>query len=826
MNKTKKRSFTALLCVLVCALALVLSLGILSACGSDESATVDESASGSTWYYGDKEPAEDLGKAGDFYLNTETLASYVKEGKTWRIAADGEAGSWYYGTSAPLDTIGEANDLYLNTKTGELYQKSASGWGSPVLVLKGEKGRDGVVWFSGNKAPTEYEEGDPTLKDAQPGDFYLNTDGFDVYQLKADRTWDYLGSIKGEEAPRGTLWFMGTTEPSGADLSDAREGDFYFRNTYIDDAAKAEKYQIYRFESGEWRVKVSVIIKDLSAFYEADGTSHFSDNGRTVTVTGAADGVTDLTIPGELNGKPVAIGESAFANSSLRSVTIEEGVTSVGKNAFKNCTDLTDVTWNAVNGGNQATGSGQSIFSGCSALESVTFGENVEMIPKYTFYGCSGLKNVTFNDKLTTIGYYAFRGCTNLSDVTLPESLTTLEDYAFYGCKALTEITIPASVNRLGSYAFDSCDHITSVTINAGSQLQDLSSIGAYTFENCTSLSRVSIGEGVGAIGKRMFYKCTALQSITIPDGVEEIGELAFSGSGLTEITIGSGVQTIGVNAFQNCTSLASVTFGKSVSSIGSSAFDGCSALATMNVDGENGTFKAEQNCVIEKDTNRLVLGCKSSVIPAGVESIGAKAFYKTEIENVVIPASVTAIEESAFEECKSLTTLSFASENCALATIGKRAFINCENLGGSIAIPDSVTTVGSQSFSGCKNLTGVTLGSGITVIAERVFNGCTSLASVTLGSGVQSIGDYAFDSCAFTSITIPASVTSVSKSAFHDCNSLTSITFGGTTEQWKALEEATHFVTSYLKSTTVTVTCTAEEGGGEMTYVNGVLQG
>lgn len=822
--KGKKR--ISLFAALICVFALVFSLGLLSACGTDEGADIAaETADGATWYYGTSAPAETLGKDGDFYLDTASLLSYQKSSNVWQAA---ETVNWYYGTAEPNENLGVPYDFYLNTKTGELYQKGAEEWGSPILTLKGEQGkpgRDGVLWFSGEKDP---EIEDPALKDAIAGDFYLNNADFTVWQLTVKdgtNVWAELGSLKPENGHNGTRWFEGTEAPAEANTDGAAEGDFYFRSAYIDDEEKSEKYQIYRYESGNWVVKATVVIRDLSAFYGEDGTSYFQDNGRTVTVTGVAEGTTELTVPGELNGKPVSIADKAFAGRSLRSVTIEEGVTSVGKNAFQNCTDLTDVTWNVKNGGNKATKAAEAVFAGCTSLERVTFGDAVELVPKYAFYGCTGLQNVTFGNNLTTIGYDAFRGCTNLSDVTLPESLTVLEDYVFYGCKAFTEVTIPANVNRLGSYAFYGCDHVTSVTIDAGSQLQALANIGVYSFHGCTMLQEVSIGEGVGAIGKRMFSNCTALQTITIPDGVTEIGELAFNGSGLTEFATGNGVQTIGVNAFDGCGSLASVAFGKSVGSIGDSAFKGCTALSAMTVDAGNETFRADGNCVIEKNTEQLVLGCKDSVIPAGVASIGEKAFFGVGIASVEIPASVTEIGKEAFSGCNSMTSLHFVSENSQLKTIGTQAFYDCTALGGTIAIPDSVQTIGGSAFNGCESLAGVTIGNGVETLGLSAFNGCTSLTNMILGDNLKEIGQYAFNGCAFESITIPASVTSIARGIFSDCLLLQTITYGGTVEQWKALETATGFVTNYFKTSTVTVICTAAEGGGTLTYTNGVLE-
>ncbi len=262
MNKTRKRSFTALLFVLASLFVLALSLGIFSACGSAETLNVGENAgteeSGSTWYYGDKEPAGDLGREGDFYLNTKTLASYVKEGKTWRAAMDGEAGSWYYGTANPNEQLGSEHDFYLNTTTGELYHKSASGWGTAILTLKGTPGRDGVVWFSGNGVPGTFE-------DAQKGDFYLDYSKFDVYQLGTDGTWNRLGSIKGgkgDDAVDPVQFFNGDgapdTEENREKLADANEGDLYLGKFDGSDGNGAGS-RLYRKVGDDWVVLMETI---------------------------------------------------------------------------------------------------------------------------------------------------------------------------------------------------------------------------------------------------------------------------------------------------------------------------------------------------------------------------------------------------------------------------------------------------------------------------------------------------------------------------------------------------------------------------------------
>ncbi len=260
MNKTRKRSFTALLFALVAMFVLVLSLGIFCACDGNASMEEDganDSASG-IWYYGDKEPAQTLGKAGDYYLNTKTLASYVKEGKTWRIAAEGEVCNWHYGSGAPDEsTAGEVNDFYLDSATGGLYQKAEEGWGDPILTIQGEKGRDGVMWFTGTGAPEN-------IAGAAENDFYLDTeDGkFDIYQYHKDGddlTWgDPLGTLKGEQgqaAKEPVRFFNGNGAPGldNPETKDPKEGDLYL-GTFDGLDRKGAGTRLYLYHNNNWDV--------------------------------------------------------------------------------------------------------------------------------------------------------------------------------------------------------------------------------------------------------------------------------------------------------------------------------------------------------------------------------------------------------------------------------------------------------------------------------------------------------------------------------------------------------------------------------------------
>ena len=161
-------------------------------------------------------------------------------------------------------------------------------------------------------------------------------------------------------------------------------------------------------------------------------------------------------------------------------------------------------------------------------------------------------------------------------------------------------------------------------------------------------------------------------------------------------------------------------------------------------------------------------------VIPYGVTTIGAKAFYDCDsLTGVSIPNSVTTIGDSAFYNCDSLISVSIPN---SVTTIGGWAFQDCSNL-TSVNIPNSVTSIGDIAFSGCTSLTSISIPNSVTSIGDYMFYDCHSLTSVTIPNSVTIIHSCAFYRCTnLTSVTIPNSVTSIEGNAFDSCTSLTSI--------------------------------------------------
>ena len=245
-------------------------------------------------------------------------------------------------------------------------------------------------------------------------------------------------------------------------------------------------------------------------------------------------------------------------------------------------------------------------------------------------------------------------------------------------------------------------------TIQSFDELQyftGLTSIGGVTFLDCSSLTSVTIPNSVTSIGNWAFSGCSGLTSVTIGSSVTSIGSFAFyKCSGLTSVTIPSSVTSIGESAFDNCSGLTSVTIPNSVTSIGTSAFDGCSGLTSMKVASGNPVYDSRDNCnaIIETATNTLISGCKSTVIPNSVTSIGTSAFDGCSgLTSVTIPNSVMRIGYHAFSGCSGLTSVTIPN---SVTSIGEYAFSICRGL-TSVTIPSSVTSIGHNAFYGCNNL-------------------------------------------------------------------------------------------------------------------------
>ena len=257
------------------------------------------------------------------------------------------------------------------------------------------------------------------------------------------------------------------------------------------------------------------------------------------------------------------------------------------------------------------TSIGGNAFSNCSGLTSVNIPNSVSTIDERAFYECSGLTSVNIPNSVTFIGDRAFAYCSGLTSVNIPNSVTTIYGWAFRGCSTLDTLYYNAiSCADFDSY-FRPFDGVNLKTIIIGNNVK---SIPAYLASEMTNLASVNIPNSVTYIGNGAFDG-TAWYT-NQPDGLVYAGMVAYKYKGTmpegTSITFEEGTLGIAGEAFKDCSGLTSVNIPNSVSTIGNSAFDGCSGLRESSIS-----------------------------FPESVRSIGTKAFYNTYLSEISFESDI-----------------------------------------------------------------------------------------------------------------------------------------------------------------------------------------
>lgn len=409
-------------------------------------------------------------------------------------------------------------------------------------------------------------------------------------------------------------------------------------------------------------------------------------------------------------------------SQDIKSVVIEEGVISIARYAFSDCTALTSVTIPA-----SVTSVEGNAFSGCTALADVVIPSSITKIESFAFSRCTSLAEITIPDGVTDIGYGAFEYCSKLTSVSIPESVTVIGTGAFSNCSSLTGIMIPNSVTYISYNAFGNCSKLTSVFIP-----ESVTVIGHGAFSGCTSMESFRVAQ--------------ENPSFTDEDGVlfsKDMGVLLSypAGKNGNNYRMPDSVEFIEYEAFDNCINLTSVTLGSRFNGGSFDTFKNCPKLQEIIVSDENGVYCSVDGVLFTKDMSELVL------FPVGKSG------------SYTIPDGVTGIRSTVFSGCTGLT---------------------------AVTIPDSVKKIWGRAFYGCTGLTKVTMGSGVTEICTEAFSNCTALTEIVIPDGVSYISPYIFLGCSqLKNVTIPTSVQFMCGSAFYGCSDL-NITFTGSETAWE----------------------------------------
>lgn len=556
-------------------------------------------------------------------------------------------------------------NLYLLDENKEIIDSLSTDHEDTILELSGDK-----IYYLGIDDTEDFEPGDTMtfqfyyLHDYLHGEIFENEGAINVYVA-----WEHTSYIKFVPEKSGVYEISCENDLIGKTLCDENEEAIYYpdyEKLYRVEAGKTYYLKLKNYDDTVWGVTVAISASFVGTDKGSCGDSVywlFDEN------TG------ELVISGEGEMKYATYDEYT---ESIKSVVVEEGVTSIAYSAFSNCT----------------------------SLENVIIPEGVTSIDNYTFSECTSLENIIIPEGVTSIGHSVFRGCEKIKNIKLPDSVESIDMYCFRDCIGLTRIELPENLNKLGSLVFGGCTNITEYVVGESNGSFSVDENGVLFNKDKTILIAYPIGrtrtsyeipEGVVCIDCSAFEKCNYLIEVKIPESVVKIDDSAFSGcSNLVRAEIPESVVEVCWSAFRDCVALVSAEIPSSVDSIGGYAFYDCTSI---------------ENVIINEGVTSIGIyafsGCDKLTqvtIPGSMTDMGDAFNGCTSLKNVIIIEGVTSIGQGAFRSCRSLENIVIPE---GVAEIGSRAFSRCSAL-NNIIIPGSITKIGFQAFSECDSLTDI----------------------------------------------------------------------------------------------------------------------
>lgn len=511
-------------------------------------------------------------------------------------------------------------------------------------------------------------------------------------------------------------------------------------------------------------------------------------NGNDVIWALDTDGLLTISGMGEMSDYDSVNAVPWYSyRTQVKSVSIEEYVSTIGKNAFRNCTKLESMK-----------------------LES----QNLTSIGETAFYNCSALKEILLPSGLETIGREAFSFCP-IETITLPASVKSINERAFYRCSKLKEIQVEA-----GNVKYSAVDGVLFEfdSVASGDAETKPDKITCYPAAKLVTETGYTIPEGIKTIGSCAFIYATKLETVKLPAGVKTIEPYAFAYSAVKDIYLPSSLTSIEERAFFECKNLSTSDENGKITKIGTVHFDGnprqWSALSlairpdndwltNANIELSDNTQEkivASGECG-ERGSNAIwSLNDKGDFVISGE---GAMMSYRNETDipwvsyrspNEGAESGEEAAPQDLRDQIKTVTIDGDLVEDgvvirTGITNVGDYAFYKCTNL-TTATIPPTVKTIGEYAFSSCTALVDInpplseeqtdTSLSGVPLesIGGYAFNACSALTSITFPQTLRTIGERAFLDCnGLTKVIIPPSVTEIGDWAFRRCKALTTFT-------------------------------------------------
>lgn len=667
--------------------------------------------------------------------------------------------------------------------------------------------------------------------------------------------------------------------PTGAYLGTNRKvidntytnkGTFYTNGPLSDisNSALANKPTLYSIKLTE-----GILTIGNSAFYNCSNltTVQFPSTLLRLGSSSFQDcrALTEVRLPPQLQ----VIEANAFLRGyALKTIDFPSSLKVIGNQAFYE-SGLTEVVLpDTITGYTGTNAVGQSAFQSCQSLTKAGVGSLDGSIRVSTFYNCQKLEDVILGEGIMHIERGAFNQCYKLNNIVFPTSLQTIGEIAFGSCKSVdfNSIFIPINVNNIHGSAFSYCVELGRLSPDGSTgTIKVDAENGVYKDYDSNCIVHTS--------SKKLIVGCRAT---TIPSEVTIIGSFAFKGhSELLDINLHGGLVTIEQEAFFDCSKLSNLNRGKSgvsaasipegIQSIGASAFSRCTELGnnsdtqpliipstTHHLQGNPftytpkikriqvapGNYNYEDrscNAVFTINSDDLIIGCQSSIIPSnckqigdyafcgcssltginndgvtitipesvttsdGYHGIGTSAFAYSGVTVMKIPSSVEDIKAGTFQGCSHLSKITLHDD---ITSIGSNAFdrcgslqqilidgqqenrlpANCLSIGSysfytcpitSIVLNDNLTTIGDRAFQSCSKLESIRIPESVVTLGGLAFYGCYALREAIIGNGVKTLNNTTFAHCkALTDVGLPSNLETIGSEVFYSCTALQEI--------------------------------------------------
>ncbi len=582
--------------------------------------------------------------------------------------------------------------------------------------------------------------------------------------------------------------------------------------------------------------------QDLPA---SEGLSYVLNAAKDGYIVISADACIDdvVVIPSEYRGLPVTeIGENAFCYSSITAVKIPSSVKTISYAAFADCFNLTAVTIPS-----SVTYMVEDAFDDCLKLNFVTnlseiFFPPINYYEDYTSFEISEQRYsltapfaltiatddngvVTYNDRgkisiidyvgtaadldlsgytdIHSVGPCAFAYSETLQSLILPNGLYEIHARAFYGCVNLHYLEIPASVEYVeGDQSVADCLKLVNLRNLSDKDVLDSNREYDYCQEVTTASGEflnnvVTDGNGVQTVvidGVKYLFGYVGTDStldLSAYTDCTAVYNGAFSGSKIESLILPENIKYLENHISGERSRLTSIVLPKNMQSFEGSALRNCTRLSSITLPAGNRFYRVEGNCVIDVMNNAVVFGCRTSVIPEGVEIISNFAFCNcVGLTEIAIPSSVKEIKDDAFTGCVNLTKVTLPKN---LDEIGEDAFCNCYSL-TTFEIEQGNDTFKFEN--GClyntehgntifATLDADTLPEGVKIVSPNTFLKYTRAETVTLPYGVLELCENAFYKCiVLERVVLPKSLQDISLYTFKRCNNC-SLYYEGDVFQW-----------------------------------------